>query len=155
MQALVKDGHNADEYIFDGKMKDEVTQEQNPESNVSSHLLFFYLKICSFLKSYQCDSNSDIHHIKTELNCVEDTSATDVVIKTENPCVKTIETFTNQVKIGCDNDKDIEHLELTGIDSDKLDTSNVDNEDSLNLTIGEEEAKIFQDEVINNDIENN
>lgn len=33
-----------------------------------------------------------------------------------------------------------------------MDTSNVDNEDSLNLTIGEEEAKIFQDEVIDNDI---
>lgn len=28
-----------------------------------------------------------------------------------------------------------------------LDNSNVDNEDSLNLTIGEDEAKIFQDEV--------
>lgn len=43
-------------------------------------------------------------------------------------------------------------MELTVIDSDKLDTNNVDNEDSLNLTIGEEEAKIFQDEVINNQI---
>lgn len=32
-------------------------------------------------------------------------------------------------------------------DTDKLDNSNVDNEDSLNLTIGEDEAKIFQDEV--------
>lgn len=42
---------------------------------------------------------------------------------------------------------DSEHLQLTVIDSDKLDTSNVDNEDSLNLTIGEDEAKIFQDEV--------
>lgn len=44
-------------------------------------------------------------------------------------------------------DNDQEHLQLTVVESDKLDTSNVDNEDSLNLTIGEDEAKIFQDEV--------
>lgn len=42
-----------------------------------------------------------------------------------------------------------EHLQLTVAESDKLDTSNVDNEDSLNLTIGEDEAKIFLDEVCN------
>lgn len=46
-----------------------------------------------------------------------------------------------------DNENDQEHLQLTVAESDKLDTSNVDNEDSLNLTIGEDEAKIFQDEV--------
>lgn len=45
-------------------------------------------------------------------------------------------------------DADQEHLQLTVADSDKLDTSNVDNEDSLNLTIGEDEAKIFQEEVM-------
>lgn len=42
---------------------------------------------------------------------------------------------------------DDDHLQLTTVDSDKLDTSNVDNEDSLNLTIGEDDAKIFLDEV--------
>lgn len=42
---------------------------------------------------------------------------------------------------------DDDRLQLTAADSDKLDTSNVDNEDSLNLTIGEDDAKIFQDEV--------
>lgn len=47
-----------------------------------------------------------------------------------------------------DADADQEHLQLTVADSDKLDTSNVDNEDSLNLTIGEDEAKIFQEEVM-------
>lgn len=31
--------------------------------------------------------------------------------------------------------------------ADKLLDNNIDNEDSLNLTIGEDEAKIFQDEV--------
>lgn len=37
--------------------------------------------------------------------------------------------------------------------SDKLlDNSNVDNEDSLNLTIGEDDAKIFQDEVSDNGV---
>lgn len=46
-----------------------------------------------------------------------------------------------------DAENDQEHLQLTVIDADKLDNSNVDNEDSLNLTIGEDEAKIFQDEV--------
>lgn len=46
-----------------------------------------------------------------------------------------------------EDEDDQEHLELTVVDSDKLDTSNVDNDDSLNLTIGEDEAKIFQDEV--------
>lgn len=44
-------------------------------------------------------------------------------------------------------DNEQEHLQLTVAESDKLDTSNVDNEDSLNLTIGEDEAKIFQDDV--------
>lgn len=33
--------------------------------------------------------------------------------------------------------------------SDKLNDNNADNEDSLNLTIGEDEANIFQDEVRN------
>lgn len=42
-----------------------------------------------------------------------------------------------------------EHLQLTVAESDKLDTSNVDNDDSLNLTIGDDEAKIFLDEVCN------
>lgn len=46
-----------------------------------------------------------------------------------------------------DPENDQEHLQLTVGEADKLDTSNVDNEDSLNLTIGEDEAKIFQDEV--------
>lgn len=46
-----------------------------------------------------------------------------------------------------EDEDDQEHLQLTVVDSDKLDTSNVDNDDSLNLTIGEDEAKIFQDEV--------
>lgn len=46
-----------------------------------------------------------------------------------------------------DIENEQENLQLTLVDSDKLDTSNVDNEDSLNLTIGEDEAKIFQDEV--------
>lgn len=36
---------------------------------------------------------------------------------------------------------------MTVNDADKIDSSNADNEDSLNLTIGEDEAKIFQDEV--------
>lgn len=46
-------------------------------------------------------------------------------------------------------ENDQEHLQLTVNDADKLDTSNVDNEDSLNLTLGEDEAIIFQDEVSN------
>lgn len=47
--------------------------------------------------------------------------------------------------VNAENDQ--EHLQLTVGDADKIDTSNADNEDSLNLTIGEDEAKIFQDEV--------
>lgn len=44
MQALVKDGYNADEYIFDGKIKDEtICQERDSESNVSTTLLIFLL----------------------------------------------------------------------------------------------------------------
>lgn len=45
------------------------------------------------------------------------------------------------------SDQDQDHIHLTIVDSDKLDSNTLDNEDSLNLTIGEDEAKIFQDEV--------
>lgn len=47
-----------------------------------------------------------------------------------------------------DTENDQEHLQLTVGDADKIDTSNADNEDSLNLTIGEDEAKIFQDDEV-------
>lgn len=43
-------------------------------------------------------------------------------------------------------DDDADQIQLD--DGDKLDISNVDNEDSLNLTIGEDEAKIFQDQEV-------
>lgn len=69
-------------------------------------------------------------------------------VKTELITVKVeIESEDNDEaqKSGLDNDQ--EQLQLNVAESDKLDTSNADNEDSLNLTIGEEEAKIFQDEV--------
>lgn len=46
-------------------------------------------------------------------------------------------------------DDDQDHIQLTMADAENLETSNVDNEDSLNLTIGEDEAKIFQDQEVN------
>lgn len=45
-------------------------------------------------------------------------------------------------------DDDQDHIQLTMAESENLETSNVDNEDSLNLTIGEDEAKIFQDQEV-------
>lgn len=46
-----------------------------------------------------------------------------------------------------EQDQDQDQIQLTMADSEKLDSNTLDNEDSLNLTIGEDEAKIFQDEV--------
>lgn len=45
-------------------------------------------------------------------------------------------------------DDDQDHIQLTMAESENLETSNVDNEDSLNLTIGEDEAKIFIDQEV-------
>lgn len=65
----------------------------------------------------------------------DDEQTDDVTAKTE---IKKEETNGTQDEETGDNDT---------TSCDKLLDSNIDNEDSLNLTIGEDEAKIFQDEV--------
>lgn len=97
----------------------------------------------------QCDSEKKDDDSKADANAKTDVHVTENDEESgEEPVIELTETSNNEIGIECDNDNDQEHLQLTVIDSDKLDTSNIDNEDSLNLTIGEEEAKIFQDEVV-------
>lgn len=115
------------------------------------HSIFVSHKLIDFLlvSTNQCDSEKNDEISKADANANADVHVTENDEESgEEPVIELTETSNNEIGIECDNDNDQEHLQLTVIDSDKLDTSNIDNEDSLNLTIGEEEAKIFQDEVV-------
>lgn len=146
-QALIDDGHHPDEFIFDcaEKSKTPPTKRASIGSKPS--------KLNGEEDEEENGIASKKNRTTTDEDDEEDSPANDANKANAENDVKNTENSKNCV-VMCDAvgevDDDQDQIQLTMADSDKLDTSNVDNEDSLNLTIGEDEAKIFQDVVITN-----
>lgn len=117
---MTQDGENPEEYVFE-------TGTASPKKRAS----------ISLQGNGNVEDGDDENAANENVDTTEKTDSAEVVIDivVENP--KTSET----------TDPDKDQIQLTMADSDKLDNNTLDNEDSLNLTIGEDEAKIFQDEV--------
>lgn len=119
MQALTQDGENPDEYVFE-------SGSASPKKRGS----------ISLQDNGTVEDGDDENAANENVDTSEKTNSTE---EANDSAVENKPTETS------DSDKD--QIQLTMADSDKLDNNTLDNEDSLNLTIGEDEAKIFQDEV--------
>lgn len=114
------EGINVDEYVFDGS-KTAPKPQRVPKSNADD------------------DKNQSPKEDDDEESGVENGTATD------NEKDKKDEIAPTNGK--AEEAADESETDQTAASDKLLDNSNVDNEDSLNLTIGEDDAKIFQDEV--------
>lgn len=127
IQAIVDEGSNPDEMVFE-----IVDKNASPAKRVRP------------LKDDEEEENVDADENQKEENINENE---------EN--VGNADAAKNENKDNCvvdsvgEVDDDQDQIQLTMADTENLETSNVDNEDSLNLTIGEDEAKIFQDQEVN------
>lgn len=118
-QALTQDGESPDAYVFE-------CGSASPKKRGSISLQG------NGTVEEGDDENAPNENVDTPENTNSTEEANDIVVENKTP-----ET----------SDPDKDQIQLTMADSDKLDNNTLDNEDSLNLTIGEDEAKIFQDEV--------
>lgn len=138
-QALVNEGINIDEHLFEIDTKVPATPKRNS-------------KTISDEDKPNKDEEDDEKVENVTPETAVDAAATDAP-KTE-PTEESVKEKPESQKPkddpveAVDDDDQVadEDADQTGA-SDKLLDNNVDNEDSLNLTIGEDEAKIFQDEV--------
>lgn len=124
-QALTQDGENPDEYVFE-------SGSASPKKQPSISL--------------QGNGTAEDGEDENVVNESTDTSekADSAEVTNENVVENQASEPSEQEQ---EQEQDQDQIQLTMAESDKLDNNTLDNEDSLNLTIGEDEAKIFQDEV--------
>lgn len=121
LQALTQDGENIDDYVFE-------CGNSSPKKRASISL--------------QGNGTAD------DADVDDESAANDIADAPKNPnSTEEAKENVNENQASEPSDQDQDQIQLTMADSDKLDNNTLDNEDSLNLTIGEDEAKIFQDEV--------
>lgn len=153
IQAITDEGQNPDEYVFE-----LVAEKKTPVKRASINSRTTKANGDdeddeTAVNSKKSRAEDDENDVGEEDEDAEANKTTEKVnnITNNNNGVETKKDIKNNDEKSCVvdavGDVDDDHIQLTTADSDKLDTSNVDNEDSLNLTIGEDEAEIFQDDV--------
>lgn len=154
LQALTQDGKNPDEYVFENSPKKRenptapgngVAEEDENSTNDTSTVVEAEVNATEVPPAKIAKIEAAVESTEPEPERKPEVKEEQKEEKKKENEEKKEEKKEEKEEPEQENEQDED--QLTVVDSDKIDSNTLDNDDSLNLTIGEDEAKIFQDEV--------